>query len=90
MKSEQVVSPAARPFQVQVTMAEEKKTEENSKEDQAEVHKVQGAFASSSDHNALAFRRMMGSFGARTNLIRKQVQHFIFGFYPLAIYDDSA
>ena len=89
MKSEQVVSPA-RPFQVQVTMAEEKKTEESSKEDQAEVHEVQGAFAASSDHNALAFRRMMGSFGARTNLIRKQVQPYLFGFYSFVMYDDSA
>ena len=67
-------------------MAEEKKTEETSKEDQAEVHEVQGAFAASSDHNALAFRRMMGSFGARTNLIRKQVLPFIFGFYLSEIY----
>ena len=89
MKSEQVVSPA-RPFQVQVTMAEEKKTEESSKEDQAEVHEVQGAFAASSDHNALAFRRMMGSFGARTNLIRKQVQTSLIGLSPVAMYDDSA
>ena len=83
MKSEQVVSPilpaSAPPFQVQVAMAGEKKTEESSKKkDQVEVPKGQGAFAASSGHDAVAVAlagRMMGSFGARTNLIRKQVQY---------------
>ena len=59
------------------TMAGEKKTEESSKkEDRVEMPKGQGAFAAGSDHDAVTLAgRMMGSFGARTNLIRKQVQY---------------
>ena len=60
-------------------MAGKKKNQEKSKEDQVEVPKIQSAFAASSDHDAVALGRMMGSFGARTNLIRKQVICLLFG-----------
>ena len=56
-----------------------KKTDESSKEDQVEVPMARGAFAASSDHDAVALGRMMGSFGARTNLIRKQGRSMLFG-----------
>ena len=75
VKSEQVVS-LARRLQVQVTTMAGEKTEKGAgEEDQVEVPgKAREAIAASGAHNALTLTQMMGSFGARTNLIRKQVR----------------